>query len=86
MKPRVLDWIVTIPFLLAFALVLLVFDVAQRVARIFGKRPQEYASGGLQVALGLGIPTDGYPRSGRAFRTHQTLRLVPLPRKPPKPL
>ena len=50
-KPRVLDWIVTIPFLLAFAIVLLVFDVAQRVARIFGMRPQEYAAGGLQVAL-----------------------------------
>ena len=50
-KPRILDWVVTIPFLLAFAIVLLVFDVAQRVARIFGKRPQEYAAGGLQVAL-----------------------------------
>ncbi len=51
MKPRLLDWIVTIPFLVAFAAVLLVFDVLQRIARLFGQRPQEFAAGGLQVAL-----------------------------------
>lgn len=45
------DWLFTIPFLLAFGLILLVFDVAQRVARLFGRRPQEYVAGALQVAL-----------------------------------
>jgi 1-acyl-sn-glycerol-3-phosphate acyltransferase len=48
---RVRDWLFTIPFLLAFGLILLVFDVAQRVARLFGRRPQEYVAGALQVAL-----------------------------------
>ncbi|HXQ23811.1 MAG TPA: lysophospholipid acyltransferase family protein [Candidatus Acidoferrales bacterium] len=45
------DWILTIPFLLTFGLILVVFDVAQRVARLFGQRPQEYVAGALQVAL-----------------------------------
>jgi len=48
---RVRDWFFTIPFLLAFGLILVVFDVAQRVARLFGQRPQEYVAGALQVAL-----------------------------------
>lgn len=45
------DWLFTIPFLIAFGLLLLVFDVAQRAARLFGRRPQEYAVGALQWAL-----------------------------------
>jgi len=45
------DWFVTVPFLLSFGLILLVFDVGQRVARLFGQRPQEYVAGALQVAL-----------------------------------
>lgn len=45
------DWLGTIPFLLAFGLILLVFDVVQRVARLFGRRPQEYAAGALQWSL-----------------------------------
>lgn len=51
MRPRLIDWIFTIPFLLAFAAVLLIFDPIQRVARLFGQRPQEFAAGGLQVGL-----------------------------------
>jgi 1-acyl-sn-glycerol-3-phosphate acyltransferase len=45
------DWLFTVPFLLAFALILLVFDLAQRVARLFGRRPHEYVAGALQRAL-----------------------------------
>lgn len=45
------DWLGTIPFLLAFGLVLLVFDVAQRVTRLFGRRPHEYVAGALQWSL-----------------------------------
>jgi len=45
------DWIFTVPFLISFGLILLVFDVAQRIARLFGQRPQEYVAGALQVAL-----------------------------------
>ena len=48
---RVLSWLFTIPFLIAFVLVLLVFDPLQRVARLFGQRPQELVAGCLQVAL-----------------------------------
>jgi 1-acyl-sn-glycerol-3-phosphate acyltransferase len=45
------DWLFTVPFLLIFGLLLLVFDPAQRIARLFGRRPQEYVAGGLQWAL-----------------------------------
>ena len=48
---RALDWICTIPFLLAFGLVLAVFDPLQRIARVFGPRPHEIVVGALQVAL-----------------------------------
>ena len=48
---RVRDWLFTVPFLLIFGLILLVFDVAQRIARLFGRRPHEYVAGALQVAL-----------------------------------
>jgi 1-acyl-sn-glycerol-3-phosphate acyltransferase len=49
--PRIIDWIFTPPFLLAFGVILLVFDPFQRVARLFGQRPQEIVAGCLQVAL-----------------------------------
>jgi 1-acyl-sn-glycerol-3-phosphate acyltransferase len=48
---RIRDWIFTVPFLLTFGITLLVFDVAQRVARLFGRRPHEYVVGVLQWAL-----------------------------------
>ncbi len=50
-RPRAVDWIFTLPFLIAFAVVLLVFDPLQRVARLFGPRPQEIVAGLLQVVL-----------------------------------
>lgn len=45
------DWLFSIPFLLAFGSILVVFDVAQRIARLFGQRPQEYVAGALQWSL-----------------------------------
>jgi 1-acyl-sn-glycerol-3-phosphate acyltransferase len=51
MAGRVLSWVGTIVFLPVFVTTLLVFDVAQRVARLFGQRPQEYVAGALQVLL-----------------------------------
>ena len=48
---RVLDWVFTVPFLLAFGLVLAVFDPLQRLARLFGQRPQELVAGALQYCL-----------------------------------
>ncbi len=48
---RLRNWAGTALFLPAFVLILLVFDVVQRVARLFGQRPQEYVAGALQVAL-----------------------------------
>jgi 1-acyl-sn-glycerol-3-phosphate acyltransferase len=46
-----LAWLGTAVFLPLFGATLLVFDVAQRVARLFGQRPQEYVAGALQVTL-----------------------------------
>src|SRR6185295_823974 len=48
---RVLDWLFTVPFLLAFGLSLAVFDPLQRLARLFGQRPQEIVVGALQYCL-----------------------------------
>ena len=45
------DWTFTVPFLIAFGLLLLMFDVAQRIARLFGRRPHEYVVGALQWSL-----------------------------------
>lgn len=48
---RVLEWIVSVPFILLFGLVLLVFDVVARVARLFGLRPFEHVMATLQRTL-----------------------------------
>jgi 1-acyl-sn-glycerol-3-phosphate acyltransferase len=50
-RRSILSWPGTLIFLPVFAAILLVFDVAQRVARLFGQRPQEHVASGLQVAL-----------------------------------
>jgi 1-acyl-sn-glycerol-3-phosphate acyltransferase len=44
-------WLSSLVFLPLFGLVLVVFDVAQRLARVFGQRPQEYVAGALQWTL-----------------------------------
>jgi 1-acyl-sn-glycerol-3-phosphate acyltransferase len=46
-----LSWAGTLVFLPVFGAILGVFDVAQRIARLFGQRPQEYVAGTLQAAL-----------------------------------
>jgi 1-acyl-sn-glycerol-3-phosphate acyltransferase len=46
-----LDWIFSLPFLVAFGLILAVFDPLQRVARLFGRRPHEVVVGLLQTSL-----------------------------------
>ena len=48
---QALSWATSILFLPVFGLILGVFDVAQRIARLFGTRAQEYVAGVLQVAL-----------------------------------
>ncbi len=46
-----LSWLATFVFLPVFGLTMVVFDVAQRVARLFGTRPQEYVAGAVQWTL-----------------------------------
>lgn len=48
---QVRDWVCTVPFLAAFGLVLLVFDLLQRPARALGRRPHEIVVNGLQKSL-----------------------------------
>lgn len=50
-RPRLVDWLSTFPFLLAFGGILVVFDPIQRVARLFGSRPHEIVAGALQASL-----------------------------------
>ena len=45
------DWIFTVPFLVAFGGLLALFDPLQRIARVFGRRPQEIVVGVLQTCL-----------------------------------
>ena len=51
LSARFLDWIFTVPFLMAFGTILAVFDPLQRLARLFGPRPHEVVVGLLQVSL-----------------------------------
>ena len=48
---RAVDWLFTIPFLVVFGLALGIFDPLQRIARVFGPRPQEIVVGTLQRIL-----------------------------------
>lgn len=48
---RLLDWMFSLPFLLAFGALLVLFDPLQRIARLFGQRPQEIVVGALQTSL-----------------------------------
>jgi 1-acyl-sn-glycerol-3-phosphate acyltransferase len=48
---RVASWLLTIPFLIVFGLVLGLFDPLQRLARLFGPRPHEIVVGLLQKSL-----------------------------------
>ena len=48
---KVRDWVFTVPFLVTFGLVLLVFDLLQRPARALGRRPHEVVVNLLQKSL-----------------------------------
>ncbi len=48
------DWFFSIPTLIAFGLTLVVFDLAGRVALLFGLRQFEWVMAGLQRTL-LGV-------------------------------
>jgi 1-acyl-sn-glycerol-3-phosphate acyltransferase len=84
------SWIGTIVFLPVFGLILGVFDVGQRVARLFGQRPQEYVAGALQVTLvyafrlcGTRIQVERPPRlrPGKAYiivSNHQSMFDIPI--------
>jgi 1-acyl-sn-glycerol-3-phosphate acyltransferase len=72
MRGRPIDWIFSLPFLLLFGAVLLVFDPLQRVARLFGQRPQEWVAGCLQVALVQAIRV-----AGTRLRVDRSPRVLP---------
>src|SRR5262245_30469856 len=48
---RLVDWAVTLLFLPVFLLVLFVFEVVQRTAKAFGKRPHDYSVAWLCTAI-----------------------------------
>lgn len=48
---RIRDWVFTIPFLVAFGVVLVVFDVVGRIARLFGLTAFERVMSALQRVL-----------------------------------
>jgi 1-acyl-sn-glycerol-3-phosphate acyltransferase len=50
-RPRLIDWLVTPPFLLGFAATLIGFDPLLRIARCFGLRAVEIVAGALQWTL-----------------------------------
>jgi 1-acyl-sn-glycerol-3-phosphate acyltransferase len=87
---RIRDWILTIPFLIAFGLTLVVFDVAGRVVRPFSLRGFENVMAALQrtlVALlaisGTRVVVERSPRIERRggyalIANHQSLFDIPL--------
>lgn len=48
---KIVDWIFTVPFLIAFGLTLVIFEPIARLARLFGLRPMEITMGVMQQAL-----------------------------------
>lgn len=84
------DWAFSIPTVIAFGLTLLVFDVAGRVALLFGLRPFEWVMAGLQRTLLLvfrisGVRFDveglaGFRSSGGYLfvSNHQSIYDVPI--------
>jgi len=85
-----LSWILTIPLLLAFGATLVIFDPLQRVARLFGQRPQEFVAGAMQVALiyafrisgmQLLVERSGAVEPGQAYlliANHQSMIDIPI--------
>jgi 1-acyl-sn-glycerol-3-phosphate acyltransferase len=87
---RLASWAGTVVFLPVFGTILLGFDLAQRVARLFGQRPQEHVAGALQVALvaafrlcgtRLEVERAAGLRSGAAYivvANHQSMFDIPI--------
>lgn len=85
-----LDWITTIPTLVAFGATLVVGDVALRVARLFGPHPMEVTAGIAQRTLimcfrlsGTSIAVERHPdvehKRGYIFLSnHQSLFDIPI--------
>lgn len=90
-RPKsIIDWIFTIPFLIAFGLTLLIFEPIARIARLFGLRPMEVAMGVMQRILLVVFRLAGtrlrverspevLPRTGYILvSNHQSLFDVPI--------
>jgi len=90
-RPKsIIDWIFTVPFLVAFGLTLLVFEPIARIARLFGLRPMEVTMGVMQRILLVVFRLAGtrlrverspqvLPRSGYILvSNHQSLFDVPI--------
>jgi len=87
---KVIDWIFTIPFLVAFGLTLAIFEPIARVARLFGLRPMEITMGVMQRVLLIVFRIAGtrlhverspllLPRTGYIIvSNHQSLFDVPI--------
>jgi 1-acyl-sn-glycerol-3-phosphate acyltransferase len=71
-QPNLVDTFFTIPFLFAFGLILFVFDPLQRIARLFGQRPQEVVAGVMQFALMQALRL-----CGSTFMIERSLRIQP---------
>ncbi len=71
-NPRFIDWVFTLPFLTAFALVLLIFDPIQRLARLFGQRPHEIVVGLMQLLL-----IQAFRLSGMKLRVERSPKVRP---------
>ena len=86
----IISWILSLPFLVAFGGTLLIFDPLQRVARLFGQRPQEIVAGAMQVALVWAFRISGMrliverspevkPKSGYILiANHQSMFDIPI--------
>lgn len=87
---KIVDWVTTIPMVIAFGTTLVLGDVAARVARLFGLRPMEIAVGAAQRALiwtfrisGVRLTIERHPAvvAGKGFvflSNHQSLFDVPI--------
>ena len=84
------DWVLTVIYGVVFFLILLVFDLLQRIAILFGRRAHELAVLGLNKSLaaslrllGVRITIDGINNldAGRAYivvSNHQALFYIPI--------
>jgi len=87
---RLRDWAVTIPMLVVFGITLVVFDLAGRIALLFGRRAFEWTMAGLQWSLlrvfgiaGVRVVVEGADRlePGRPYlmiSNHQSMFDIPL--------